>query len=50
MSLSLEARITRLEDIETIKGMVVAYARGADRKHDPAILAPLYTKDAAPPH
>ena len=46
MSLSLETRITRLEDIETIKGMVVAYARGADRKNDPEILAPLYTKDA----
>jgi len=46
MSASLEARITRLEDIETIKQMVVTYARGADRKNDPEILAPLYTKDA----
>ena len=46
MSLSLEERITRLEDIEAIKGMVVTYARGADRKNDPKILAPLYTEDA----
>jgi len=46
MSASLEARITRLEDIEAIKSMVVTYARGADRKNDPEILAPLYTEDA----
>ncbi len=46
MSRSLEERITRLEDIEEIKGMVVTYARGADRKNDPSILGPLYTEDA----
>ena len=46
MSASLETRITRLEDIEAIKSMVVTYARGADRKNDPEILAPLYTEDA----
>lgn len=46
MPMSLEARITRLEDIEAIKTMVVTYARGADRNNDPEILAPLYTDDA----
>ena len=46
MALTLEERITRLEDIEAIKSLVTTYARGADRNNDPAILAPLYTEDA----
>ena len=46
MSLSLEERITRLEDVEAIKSMITTYARGADRNNDPEILAPLYTEDA----
>ena len=46
MALTLEERITRLEDIEAIKGLITTYAQGADRNNDPAILAPLYTEDA----
>jgi ketosteroid isomerase-like protein len=46
MGLSLEERITRLEDIEAIKSMITTYARGADRNNDPELLAPLYTEDA----
>jgi hypothetical protein len=42
----LAARLTRLEDIEAIRTLVARYALGADRNNDPAILGPLFAKDA----
>lgn len=46
MELSLEQRITRLEDIEAIKILIANFSRGADAACDPAILRPLFTDDA----
>lgn len=46
MSQSLEERISRLEDIEAIKTVIVRFARGADAGCDPALLRPLFTDDA----
>lgn len=43
---SLIRRIEQLEDIEAIRRMVARYALGADRKNDPEILGPMFTKNA----
>ena len=44
--LSVDQRLTRLEDIEHIKVLITQFARGADANCDPAILRPLFTDDA----
>ncbi len=46
MELSLEQRITRLEDFEAIKVLIASFSRGADAKCDPVILRPLFCDDA----
>jgi len=46
LELTLEQRITRLEDIEAIKILIATFSRGADAKCDPAILRPIFTDDA----
>lgn len=42
----IDRRLSRLEDVEAIKRLIVDYARGADHGNDPAMLAPLFTEDA----
>ena len=46
MELSLEQRITRLEDSEAIKVLIANFSKGADAKCDPVILRPLFCDDA----
>lgn len=46
MEPSLELRLRRVEACEAIRKLIAAYAVGADRKNDPAILAPLFAADA----
>ena len=41
----LAVRVQRLEDIETIKLLVVRYAQGADRGNDTDIMVPLFADD-----
>ena len=43
---ALELRLRRMEASEAIRNMIAAYAIGADRKNDPAILGPLFASDA----
>ena len=45
-NLTLEQRITRLEDYEAIKVLIANFSRGADAKCDPRILRPLFCDDA----
>lgn len=42
----LELRLRRLEACEAIRKLIALYAIGADRKNDPAVLAPLFSADA----
>lgn len=42
---SLLARIQRLEAIEAIKGVIAAYAQGADSGNDVNMMMPLFTQD-----
>ena len=44
-SVSLEARIARLEAIEEIKQVIARYAQGADKRNDPEIMAPLFAEN-----
>lgn len=46
MTDSLEARIARLEAVESIRDLVARYALAADRKNDPAMLGPLFHDNA----
>ncbi len=46
MELSTEQRLTRLEDMETIRALITGFARGADADCDPNLLRPLFTDDA----
>jgi len=46
MELTLEQRMTRLEDYEAIKVLIANFSRGADAKCDPAILRPIFCDDA----
>jgi hypothetical protein len=46
MNLNIEQRITRLEDIEAVRGIITQFARGADAGCDPGILRPIFTDDA----
>lgn len=41
-----DLRIRRLEACEAIRQLIARYAIGADRKNDPAILGPLFSKRA----
>lgn len=43
---ALERRLWRIEARHAIGDLVAAYARGADRGNDPAILGPLFARDA----
>lgn len=43
----LRQNVTRLEDLEEIKQMIVTYARGADRGNDPKIIAPLFAEESS---
>ncbi|ABQ67335.1 hypothetical protein HY78_21675 [Rhizorhabdus wittichii DC-6] len=43
---SIEQRLARIEARAEITDLVARYARGADRKNDPAILGPLFAEDA----
>lgn len=43
---SIEQRLSRMEALAEIGNLVARYARGADRKNDPAILGPLFSDDA----
>jgi hypothetical protein len=42
----IERRLARLEDIETIKGVIARYTEGADNRNDPVIMRPLFHEDA----
>lgn len=42
---TLEARLTRLEDIEAIRQLKARYCAGCDADHDPALLGPLFHDD-----
>jgi uncharacterized protein (TIGR02246 family) len=42
---ALAAQLRRLQDLEAIRGLIGRYAIGADRKNDPAIMAPLFAED-----
>jgi SnoaL-like domain len=42
----LEKRIARIEAVEAIGNLVAMYARGADRKNDPAVFRKLYDEDS----
>ena len=44
---NLEARISRLEDIEAIKQLIARYAEASDKQNDPDLMVPLFTKDGA---
>ncbi|MEO0410306.1 MAG: nuclear transport factor 2 family protein [Pseudomonadota bacterium] len=46
MSVDVSRRLERLEAYEAIRQLIATYAVGADRKNDPAILAPLFHDDA----
>ena len=46
MEASLDLRLRRIEACEAIRKLIAAYAVGADRKNDPAILGPLFSADA----
>lgn len=46
MGPSLELRLRRVEASEAIRKLIATYAVGADRKNDPAILAPLFSHAA----
>lgn len=46
MEPSIEIRLRRVEAGEAIRKLIAAYAVGADRKNDPAILGPLFSADA----
>jgi SnoaL-like domain len=43
---TLEARLQRLEDIESIRQLKARYCAGCDADHDPALLGPLFHDDA----
>lgn len=43
---SLAAQLRHLQSLEAIRGLIGRYAIGADRKNDPAIMAPLFAPDA----
>lgn len=42
----LERRIARMEAIHDVGQLVAQYALGADRRNDPAVMAPLFCSDA----
>lgn len=42
----LAACLQRLEDVESIKRLIVRYAQGADRGNDVDVMLPLFTEDA----
>jgi CDGSH-type Zn-finger protein len=42
--LEVKAGLTRLEDLEAIRSLIVSYARGCDRGNDPTIIGPLFTE------
>ena len=42
----LAARLQRLEDVESIKRLIVHHAQGADRGNDVNVMLPLFTEDA----
>ena len=46
MEVSLDARITRLEDIESIKQLKAKYAEICDDMHNPARIASVFAEDA----
>lgn len=46
MEASLDLRLRRVEACEAIRKLIAAYAVGADRKNDPAILGPLFSEQA----
>jgi hypothetical protein len=39
---SIDRRLSRLEEIEAIKGVIARYTDGADNRNDPAIMGPLF--------
>ncbi|WP_168787822.1 nuclear transport factor 2 family protein [Paraburkholderia aromaticivorans] len=43
---TLARRIARLEAIEEVNQLIGRYAQGADRQNDPALMAPLFSRDA----
>ena len=45
-SSTLSRRIARLEAVVAVTQLVGHYARGADRRNDPVIMAPLFSRDA----
>ena len=45
ISRSLEDRLTRLEDADTIRTLVVQYGKAADRNNDPDMMRALFEKD-----
>lgn len=46
MSLSSEARLQRLEDIEAIRLLKATYCAACDSDHNPDLVVPLFTPDA----
>ena len=42
----LAARLQRLENVESIKRLIVRYAQGADSGNDVNVMLPLFTEDA----
>lgn len=42
--LELKREVVRLSDIEEIRGLIVAYARGCDRGNDPEMIGPLFAE------
>lgn len=43
----INAKLTRLEDIEEVRNLIVNYARGCDRGNDPEIIGPLFAEDGS---
>ena len=41
----LDARLTRIEDVDAIRRLIVTYARGCDRGNDPGIIGPCFAAD-----
>lgn len=46
MGAAIELRLSRLEACEAIRKLIATYAVGADRKNEPAIMAPLFSPNA----
>lgn len=46
MDAGLDLRLRRIEACEAIRKLIATYALGADRRNDPAILGPLFSRDA----